>query len=205
MPEYYIFNKPRGCITARRDARRKTVMDYFPQEKIETLFPVGRLDRDTEGLLLVTDDGMLCYNLLTPEMRIEKTYEFCALGRLSRSDIEKLESGVTPYTDKAIVTAPAKIKRHSVCCLREVRELLSGKDIALANKKGDTPVTLGKITITEGKKHQVKRMLLSAGCRVLYLKRISMAGLTLDPQLRAGEYRSLSADEINLLKKKTGA
>lgn len=205
MPEYYIFHKPRGCITARRDERCKTVMDYFPEKKRDTLFPVGRLDKDTEGLLLVTDDGELCYNLLSPEMNIEKTYKFYAVGTLSESDVKKLESGVTPFTDKGIITAPAKITVESVRALREVKELLSGKDFSLANKKGDTIVTIGTITITEGKKHQVKRMLLSAGCRVVYLKRLSIAGLILDSTLLPGQYRRLDEGELSLLKRKTGA
>lgn len=204
MAEYYMFNKPRGCITARRDSRSKTVMDYFPENKREVLFPVGRLDKDTEGLLIVTDDGALCYNLLSPDMKVEKTYYFCAIGILSEEDRQSLCLGVTPYTNKSLVTAPAKISVESVCTLRDVKGLLSGKDIALANKKGTTPVTVGKITITEGKKHQVKRMLSSVGCRVVYLKRLSISGLFLDGMLPLGEYRPLTENEINFLKIKTG-
>ncbi len=200
MAEYYMFHKPRRCITARRDMRSKTVMDYFPEKKRDILFPVGRLDKDTEGLLLVTDDGELCFNLLEPKKRIEKTYYFHAVGILTDEKREALEEGVTPYTDKSIVTAPAKITINSVVTLRELKEFLTGKDIALANKKGDTPVTIGTITITEGKKHQVKRMLLSAGCRVTYLKRLSMAGLFLDGALLPGEYRALTEDEVKYLK-----
>ena len=85
--EYYLLNKPSGCITARRDPRHKTVMDLFPEEKRDLLFPVGRLDRDTEGLLLVTDDGVLCARLLSPENGIEKTYFFYALGTLTEDKI----------------------------------------------------------------------------------------------------------------------
>lgn len=205
MAEYYMFHKPKGCITARRDSRNKTVMDYFPEEKRDMLFPVGRLDKDTEGLLLVTDDGELCYRLLSPEMNVEKTYRFHAVGVLSDDYKEKLEAGVTPFSDKSIITAPAKITVESVTTLFEVKPFLSGKDISLANKKGNTPVTIGTITITEGKKHQVKRTLLYAGCRVTYLKRLSMADLTIDASLPPGEYRSLTDDELSILKSKKGA
>lgn len=200
MAEYYMFHKPKGCITARRDPRNKTVMDYFPEEKREQLFPVGRLDKDTEGLLLVTDDGVLCHRLLSPEMLVEKTYYFHALGSLTVKDTTAIESGINPFTDKGIVTAPAKMEIVARTTLGCVKEFLSGKDIALANKKGDRVVTTGRITVTEGKKHQVKRMLMSRGCRVVYLKRISMAGLAIDSDLSPGNYRSLTEKEISILK-----
>jgi len=200
MAEYYMFHKPKGCITARRDPRNKTVMDYFPEEKREQLFPVGRLDKDTEGLLLVTDDGVLCHRLLSPEMLIEKTYYFQALGVLTEKDARVIESGVNPFTNKDILTAPAKVEIISQTTLNCVKEFLSGKDITLANKKGNKQVTVGRITITEGKKHQVKRMLMSRGCRVVYLKRISMAGLAIDSDLSPGNYRSLTEKEISVLK-----
>lgn len=205
MAEYYMFHKPKGCITARRDSRNKTVMDYFPEEKRDMLFPVGRLDKDTEGLVIITDDGKLCFNLLEPKRCIEKTYCFYILGSLSEEKRRRLEEGVNPYTDKSVITAPAKIVIESVSTLRDLRKFLSGKDVALANKKGDLPVTKGCITITEGKKHQVKRTFLYAGCRVVYLKRLSMAELFLDESLLPGEYRELTAAEFFLLKTKMGA
>ena len=97
MSEYYMFHKPRGCVTARRDERHKTVMDYFPPEKRDVLFPVGRLDKDTEGLLLVTDDGVLCYHLLMPENEVSKTYFFWAQGLLTEEKCREVEGGVKIY------------------------------------------------------------------------------------------------------------
>ena len=86
---YYMFNKPRGCITACRDERHKTVMDYFPREEREGLFPVGRLDKDTEGFLIITDDGQLSFRVTSPEHEIEKTYVFYARGELDRDKIKR--------------------------------------------------------------------------------------------------------------------
>ena len=178
MHEYYMLYKPCGCITARRDARHRTVMDYLPEEKREVIFPVGRLDEDTEGLLVLTDDGALCASLLNPTSHVEKTYFFYALGDLSE-DVRVEVLGQT--------------------ALKDVKNLLCGKDIKLANRRPDTPVIFGNVTVTEGKKHQVRRMLMYAGCRIVYLKRISMGALSLDEALSPGEYRPLSPDEINAL------
>ena len=201
MLEYYIFNKPRGCITARRDPRHKTVMDYFPDEKREELFPVGRLDRDTEGLLLVTNDGRLCYDLLTPQKLVEKTYFFWALGELNEEEKNKIESGVNIYKNDSFVTSPAKIKIISASTIKEIEEKLSSEDKKLAKRRPSLSVFSGEITITEGKKHQVKRMIGYAGCRVVYLKRLSVAGLVLDEKLDTGCYRELTEDEISKLRK----
>ncbi len=199
MSEYYMFHKPRGCVTARRDERHKTVMDYFPPDKRETLFPVGRLDKDTEGLLLVTDDGALCYRLLMPESEVEKTYFFWAQGILTEEKCTELERGVKIYKNRDDITAPAKITVTGVSTLRDIKDLLSEDDNKVSNRRGDLPVTSGYITITEGKKHQVKRMIRYAGCRVVYLKRMSMGALALDESLAPGEYRPLTEEELALL------
>lgn len=199
MSEYYMFHKPAGCITARTDPRHKTVMDYFPDEMVR-LFPVGRLDKDTEGLLIMTDDGELCARLLNPESKVSKTYFFYALGKLDDAVRDKIEEGIKLYPTKDIISLPAKIDIDGESRLGDIKALLSPFDLKNANRRPDTPVFYGRVTVTEGKKHQVKRMLLFGGCRIVYLKRISMAGITLDPSLPKGSYRPLTKEEISILK-----
>ena len=94
MPRYFMFNKPKGCVTARTDSLSKTVMDYFPEECRQTMYPVGRLDKDTEGLLLITDDGMLCRKLLLPKSHVPKTYFFYAIGELTEEKVSAISEGV---------------------------------------------------------------------------------------------------------------
>lgn len=202
MHSYYMFHKPRGCITARRDARHATVMDYFPEERRDELFPVGRLDKDTEGFLLVTDDGDLCFELMSPENEIPKTYFFWALGTLREEKIKEIESGISIYKGLDFETAPAKIHISHTATLADIKPLLSDEDAKMSRKRGEMQVTAAYITITEGKKHQVKRMVRYAGCRVLYLKRVKIGGLTLDEDLPKGEYRALSSSDLNLIKSK---
>ena len=158
MSEYYVLNKPRGCITARRDPRHKTVMDYLPEEKRDLLFPVGRLDEDTEGLLILTDDGALCASLLNPDNHAPKTYFFYALGDHSDDVKEKIKEGIKLYPTREIISKPAEIELLGTTRIKEISHLLSGKDIKIANRRPETPVIFGNVTGTEGKKHQVKRM-----------------------------------------------
>ena len=200
MPLYFMFNKPGGCITARRDSRHKTVMDYFPEELRDKIFPVGRLDKDTEGLLLVTDDGELTFKLLSPSYGKKKTYFFYAKGIPNEAKLSELSDGVPIYSDSEWITAPAVVNITERCTLSEIKSLLTGEDEKLAMKKGDLSVIGGFITITEGKKHQVKRMIRYTGPKVVYLKRVSMDSLTLDPKLAKGDYRPLTDDEIEGLR-----
>lgn len=202
MHSYYMFHKPRGCITARRDARHATVMDYFPEERRDELFPVGRLDKDTEGFLLVTDDGDLCFELMSPENEIPKTYFFWALGTLREEKIKEIESGISIYKGRDFETAPAKIHISHTATLADIKPLLSDEDAKMSRKRGEMQVTAAYITITEGKKHQVKRMVRYAGCRVLYLKRVKIGNLALDEDLPRGEFRALSSSELDLIKSK---
>lgn len=198
--EYYMLHKPRGCITARRDARHKTVMDIFPEEKRDLLFPVGRLDKDTEGLLIVTNDGMLSFDLMNPAHKVSKTYFFWALGEPSKEKLSELERGVRIYAGNEDVTSPATVRVLETATLFDISDLLDYEDTKMSKRRGELPVYSGTITITEGKKHQVKRMIRYAGNRVLYLKRLSISGLTLDPELRPGEYRALTDEELSLLR-----
>ena len=200
MPEYYMFNKPKGCITARSDPRHKTVMDYFPEEKRDTLFPVGRLDRDTVGFLLVTDDGELCYRLLRPEHHIPKSYYFVATGELTEEKIAKLEGGVKIYKNSDFVTSPAKITEVSALTYADIKEYLPEKDERFIQRRAAMPAASGTVTITEGKKHQVRRMLGHVGCKIIYLKRVKIGDLVLDDALKPGEYRPLTKTEIDILK-----
>lgn len=201
MSEYYMLHKPGGCITARSDPRHKTVMDYLPEEKRHALFPVGRLDKDTEGLLIITDDGELCASLLHPDSKTEKTYFFYALGALDEAMRDKIEEGIRLYPTKDIISMPAKVEIDGAATLGEIKSLLSPLDLKRANRRPETPVFYGRVTVTEGKKHQIKRMLLFGGCRVVYLKRLGMGGITLDESLPKGSYRPLTANEILILKR----
>ena len=199
MYDYIMLHKPRGCITARRDERHKTVMDYLPEEIRNTHFPVGRLDRDTEGLLLITNDGKLTRKLLNPDSKIAKTYYFVAQGSPDPERIEELRHGAHVYYNREEKTAPSEIEILGTCTLREVAEPLSDEDSLLRLKKPHLPVVFGTVKITEGKKHQVKRMLRYAGARVIYLKRLSMATLALDESLEKGTHRPLTEEEIQAL------
>lgn len=200
MPRYYMLNKPRAHLTACRDERCKTVMDLFPIEEREGLFPIGRLDKDTEGLLLVTDDGALFAHLMNPESKVEKVYFFYALGNIEKDVISEIEGGIKLYPTRDVMSAPGKIEVLGECTLSDIRDKLSADDLKRANRRPNTPVIYGTVTIFEGKKHQVKRMILYGGARVVYLKRISIGSLSLDGRLKTGEYRSLTEEEISILK-----
>ena len=169
---YYILHKPAGVITATEDKKESTVMDILREEKVKNLFPVGRLDKDTEGLLLITDDGELAHNLLSPKKHVDKEYLVKVRDSISEEDCRKLSEGVDIGDEKP--TAPAKVER------------VAEKEILL--------------TIREGRFHQVKRMLQAVGNEVLYLKRLSMGSLRLPKDLEKGAYRLLSEEEIYKIK-----
>lgn len=169
---YYILHKPAGVITATEDKKESTVMDILREEKVKNLFPVGRLDKDTEGLLLITDDGELAHNLLSPKKHVDKEYLVKVRDSISEEDCRKLSEGVDIGDEKP--TAPAKVER------------VAEKEILL--------------TIREGRFHQVKRMLQAVGNEVLYLKRLSMGSLRLPKDLEKGAYRPLSEEEIYKIK-----
>jgi 16S rRNA pseudouridine516 synthase len=193
---YYMFYKPAGCITATKDSTSKTVMDYFEDESNKGLFPVGRLDKDTEGLLLVTNDGEFSHSLMFPEKQIEKTYFFWAFGSLDDTARKQLISGVRIGEGEPLAMATRiKVEEEGLYpSLQDRMNLLNLKEI-----RTDTTrqwVVCGYITITEGRKHQVKRMLKAVGCYVAYLKRVSIDGLLLDETLQKGQYRTLTEDEI---------
>lgn len=193
---YYMFHKPAGCITARKDGLNKTVLDYFTEVDTGGLFPVGRLDKDTEGLLLLTNDGEFDHKLMCPKQHVEKTYFFWATGILSVEDILRIENGIFINKDESI-TKPAKLEILKSGIYTEYADEMNIQNTI--NRKAncyEQSVVAGYLTISEGRKHQVKRMLKAVGCRVVYLKRISVGTIVLDESLKKGEYRQLSESEI---------
>lgn len=177
---YVMLNKPQGVISATEDSRDRTVIDLLdPNDRVLQPFPVGRLDKDTEGLLLLTNDGKLAHDLLSPRKHVPKVYEANVLGDVGPEDIRLFAAGVE--LDDGYVTMPAQllINGHE-----EVEEGLLSR------------ITL---TIHEGKFHQVKRMFEAVGKKVVYLRRIMMGPLQLDPDLRLGDYRLLTDTELESL------
>lgn len=169
---YYMFHKPAGCITARKDKEQRTVFDYLDGLNTKELFAVGRLDKDTEGLLFLTNDGAFDHALMSPKKHVNKTYYFEADGFLSEDDIASLENGVSIGNDEPL-TKPAKVY-----------------DVVQSD------YVSGKLVITEGRFHQVKRMLKAVGCEVTYLKRIAIGHVVLDEALEKGSYRKLTKEEL---------
>lgn len=170
--EYYMLNKPAGVVSAREDGRYPTVVELIDQKQRNDLFPVGRLDLDTEGLLLITNDGILCHELLSPKKHVEKTYYVEVDKEIPDKAVTQFQQGVDIGEEK--LTLPAQL------------EILTK--------------TTARLTIQEGKFHQVKRMFKTVGTNVVYLKRLSMGKLVLDPSLPCGQYRPLTESEIRLLK-----
>lgn len=186
---YYMFYKPFGCVTAHRDARFPVVMDYFRHLQNDRLSPVGRLDRETEGLLLVTDDGAFNQRLIHPAFHVPKTYEFIAMGNLDSEKLGILQKGVL-LTGALHPTLGAKASVTGKAILKEVLPgLHSDMQEKLKHNLPNHPVVFGRITITEGKKRQIRRMLKVVGCCVIFLKRVSIGDIVLDPGLRPGEFR----------------
>lgn len=192
--KYYMFNKPFGYITANRDPRKPVIMEFFPQFEEEGLFPVGRLDRETEGLLFITNDGQWSHKMMHPDFNKEKRYEFTVLGDLTDEKKKVLEEGVL-LTSMDEKTAPCKISIKRKCCLEDVYESLHS-DIQSKEKsrRRDYPVTIGEIVITEGKKRQIRRMMRYMQCTVLRLKRVEIAGIVLDESLEPGAYRPMDIE-----------
>ena len=169
---YYMLHKPAGVVTATKDNHEKTVLDLLSGVNTKDLSPAGRLDKDTEGLLLITNDGELIHNLLSPKKHVDKTYYIKAREALTETDLQALEQGVD--IGDGTLTLPA-------------RAYLTGEKELL-------------LIIHEGKFHQVKRMLQAVNNEVLYLKRMSFGSLKLDDSLAPGEFRPLTEQEILDLK-----
>ena len=191
MYSYYMFHKPYGCVCARKDDLYPTVMDYFKELNNPNLSNVGRLDRETEGLLIITDDGKWNQLMTHPSNEKEKLYEFIALGTLNDEKIQKLENGVL-LKGATTLTAPAKVSVTGTSILSETLPLLPEEiQKNTCHNRPEHPIVMGQITITEGKKHQVRRMLKTVGCCIMYLKRISMGNIVLDETLKPGEWKEI--------------
>ena len=169
---YYMFNKPAGCVSATRDGLSQTVIDYLKGEPVKGLFPVGSLDKDTEGLLIITDDGKLAHNLLSPKKHVGKTYLVLSNRQLNNENLSAITEGIDIGDED--LTLPAKIEEFG-----KVDDLYRYE-----------------LTIFEGRFHQVKRMFEACGAKVEYLKRLSMGEVKLDDSLSPGEYRQLTTEEL---------
>lgn len=171
---YIMLNKPEGYVSATDDDKEKTVLDLVNDEdRRKGLFPCGRLDKNTLGLVILTNDGDGAHRLLSPKHHVEKVYKFESKFPLSNDDVTKLEGGVDIG---GYLTKPCKIKLYN-------------------------NLTSGEITLTEGKYHQIKRMLESIDNKITYLERISFGTILLDPNLMRGEWRYLTPDEEDIFKK----
>ena len=172
--EYYMLNKPAGVISATSDKTEKTVLDLIDSKKRKDLFPVGRLDKDTEGLLLITNDGELAHRLLSPKKHVDKLYYAKVEGTVGMEDIDAFAKGLD--IGEGEYTKPAKLIVLKSDVISEI-----------------------ELSIQEGKFHQVKRMFEAVGKKVIYLKRLEMGTLKLDEGLALGEYRPLTQKEIEEL------
>ncbi|RHU84449.1 rRNA pseudouridine synthase [Clostridiaceae bacterium OM08-6BH] len=191
MKHYYMFNKPFGCVTAHRDDRFPVVMDYFHSLGNDRLSPVGRLDRETEGLLMITDDGVWNQKMTNPAFHVPKTYEFAALGTLNEENLQRLSEGVLLIGSDRPTTGASVTVTGTSLLSKVVPHLHPDMQEKLKYNLPDHPVVFGTITITEGRKRQIRRMLKVVGCCVIRLKRISMGELLLDLELKPGEYKEI--------------
>ncbi|MCI9609288.1 MAG: rRNA pseudouridine synthase [Oscillibacter sp.] len=173
---WIMLNKPAGYLSATEDGRGATVLDLLPRElQRQALFPVGRLDKDTEGLLLLTNEGGLAHALLSPKRHVDKVYYVRTAGRLTEEDCRAFAAGMS--LEDGLQCLPARL------------EILTAEEVSEAH-----------VTLREGKFHQVKRMLAAREKPVLYLERIRMGGLPLDPELSRGAFRFLTEEEIEELR-----
>ena len=176
---YYLLNKPKGVISATEDANHQTVLNLLDESaRQKEVFPVGRLDIDTHGLLLLTNNGALAHAMLSPKKHVAKVYRAKVDGIITEKDVEHFEAGIE-LTD--FTCQPAKLT------------------IVKVNEEQQT--SLVEITISEGKFHQVKRMVQACGKTVTDLERLSMGPLTLDKELATGTFRRLTQEEIKSLKR----
>lgn len=174
---YIMLNKPQGIVSATEDTDHKTVIDLVPKElKRDGLFPAGRLDADTVGFVLITDDGDFAHRILSPKNHIMKTYHATLQRPVTQEDIEAFKNGV-------------ELKDGTLCLEAQVRPLDSDKPMA-------------EIKICEGKYHQVKRMFAALGNKVVFLKRVKMGKLSLDESLEEGQCREITAEELRLIQEK---
>ncbi|MCI9487036.1 MAG: rRNA pseudouridine synthase [Lachnospiraceae bacterium] len=189
---YYMLNKPAGYVSATEDNTAPTVLSLLKGAPGRDLFPVGRLDKDTKGLLLITNDGPLAHRLLSPRHHVDKTYLVKAAGTVTPDNLVRLENGLDIGEKSPTLPAKAKLLAPQADSTPETSPS--------PKAEGGQETSLVELTIHEGKFHQVKRMFQAIGHPVLYLKRISMGSLVLDEALAPGEFRALTAEETAALK-----
>ncbi|MCI5823061.1 MAG: rRNA pseudouridine synthase [Lachnospiraceae bacterium] len=176
--EYYLLNKPKGCVCANSDGKYPTVFDYVPMNAKKDLFTVGRLDLDTEGLLIITNDGAFSHSIMSPKKHVDKTYLALWDKEATADDVESFQLGMDIGDEKT--TKPAKLS----CDEKSPRDVY--------------------ITISEGRYHQVKRMSAKVGKEVLELKRLQVGKFVLDGNLKPGEYRKFTKEELGYVEQYKG-
>ncbi len=202
--EYYLLYKPAGIITASRDRNEKTVVDLIESKRRRDISPVGRLDRDTEGLLLITNDGQLAHRLLAPGKHVDKVYLALVSGRLPDDVVERFKAGLDigdeTFTKPAVLKVyenpeEAGDERISERYEELVTAFKTDKQYETGGETGDI-LTAVSITLTEGRYHEIKRMFQAVGAEVQYLKRISMGKLTIPADMHPGDYKEIKAADI---------
>ncbi len=215
---YYMLNKAAGTISATRDAAQKTVLDLLPERR-DDLFPVGRLDLDTEGLLLITNDGALAHRLTAPAWHVNKTYEAVVTGTITQAAVDAFREGLDIGDERRTLSAKlSEITDEAHCrelytsmqricdANRSRADILQDADGVLPEKREgpedpEGAVSCVQVTIREGRFHQIKRMFEAVGEKVLYLRRVQMGPLILDTGLAVGESRMLTEQEIQALRR----
>lgn len=188
---YYMLNKPAGCVSATKDGLSQTVIEFLKNEPTRDLFPVGRLDKDTEGLLLITNDGMLAHNLLSPKKHVNKTYIAFVDKSLNEKEISEFKSGLDIGDETPTLPAEIYVASESEVIKHQNKNLLESNNYSFK--------IAYIVIIKEGRYHQIKRMFEHFDSKVVFLKRLSMGNLLLDPQLQPGQYRALTSEELSKL------
>ena len=201
---YYMMNKPQGVISASEDRKMKTVVDLIDEQKRKDLFPAGRLDRDTEGLLLITNDGALAHRLLSPKHHVDKRYYAEVSGTVTEDDVQAFADGLILPDGLECLPAKLEILRaadddEEVSSDESVPDNETAPDGSVHDDEALATSEV-EVVIQEGKFHQIKRMFAARGMEVLYLKRLTMGPLILDDTLEPGEYRRLTEKELQSLK-----
>lgn len=205
--EYFMLNKPAGVISASNDPKAETVIDLLDEAVRKDLFPVGRLDKDTEGLLLITNDGDLAHKLLSPKKHVDKVYYAVVLGTVTKEDVRLFAEGMR--VDEELTALPAKLvirkyirvnPEDYMDKIESELDYLTEQGLLQMDKDHTVAASEVELTIREGKFHQVKRMFEAVGKKVVFLKRLSMGCLKLDDTLAPGEYRTLTETELEELR-----
>lgn len=192
---YYLFNKPCGCLTMKNQPHSETVFDYFTDVNTTPLFAVGRLDKETQGLLIITNDGELCSFLSHPDSHLPKTYYFIARGNLSPKYIAELSAGTTLYDDTVI--RPSVFSQINNGFYPTFSKEISEYNYSINSRNpANEPICSGFVTITQGQKHQVRKMLKHAHCTIFVLKRTAIGNIQLPNNLELGQYKQVTLDQL---------